>query len=139
LLDSGYRYALALCQDDHLAADLVQDAWLAVHKAGKPAPTMGYWLRSVRSRFLDHCRRGPRLVPTFNEDVDRSNEQSTNETQQEPLIAPERLTAALAHLRQEEREAIQLMVIEEMSASAAASVVGKSRGTIMSLVKRGIG
>ena len=76
-------------------------------------------------------------MPTFEDETACFEQSLTEASDNEPLIAPERLNAALSHLRQEEREAIQLMVIEEMSASAVAQVVGKSRGTILSLVKRG--
>jgi len=134
LLDAGYRYALALSHDPAAAADLVQDAWVAVLRAGRPAPGRGYLLRAIRSRFVDDLRRRPRLLPTRRLDPDGL----AGPADEPPAIDPGdgALDAALAGLRHEEREALELMLVEGFSATAAGRVLGKPRGTVLSLVHR---
>jgi len=139
LLDAGYRYALVLCRDAEQAADLVQDAWIAVLRAGKSAPPRGYLFRAVRSRFVDALRRRPHLVETRQLDPETMpgpNPEVDSDGSVLDALGPGALDEALAELRWEEREALALMVLEGLSAGAAARVLDKPRGTVLSLVHR---
>lgn len=128
LLNQGYRYALALTHDRRAAEDLVQDAWLAVLKADGPWQ-IGYLRRAIRSRFIDKGRRS-HLVPI------------PAETLPERPVAPRdvvhgrALHQALGALSANEREALYLTVVEGYTAAEVAQMVGKPRGTILSLAHR---
>lgn len=135
LIHGGYRYAMALCHDPHLASDLVQDAWLACLRAGA-TPNVSYFQRAVRSRFIDHCRR-----PHLRLDDEAVTLAAAAETE-DPIqdwpqeIQSQDLTDCLQHLRDSEREALFLMVVEGHSAQQAAEIMDCARGTVLSLVHR---
>ncbi len=52
----GYRFALSLTHDPHRAEDLLQDAWIAVLKAGGPT-NAAYLNTAIRTRLVDLRRR----------------------------------------------------------------------------------
>jgi len=134
LLQHGFRYAFSLSHDRSRAEDLLQDAWVAVLKAGGPH-TRGYLLSAIRSRFINLYRR-ERLVPTVSLEefagsagVDRGVE----DTFLPDLLALEK---SLSSLRSAEREALFLSAVEGYTAQEIAGLTDQPRGTVLSLIHR---
>lgn len=133
LADRAYRYALALTGDTERAADAVQDAWVAVLRCRGPL-VIGYLLSAVRSRVIDQARR-PRLVLIEDDEV-REDFANDAESTFPEIVASEHLDAALARLRDDEREALYLTVVEGWSVAAVASQQSRPRGTVLSALHR---
>ncbi len=131
----GYRFALALTHDAHRAEDLLQEAWLAVLAARGPL-RIEYLLVSIRSRFLDQCRRA-RLAEfePFVDDEPRTTSES-EEWSDALEWSDQRLGEALGRLRAEERAALYLSAVEGRSAQQIAGLFGWPRSTVLSLVQR---
>ncbi len=134
LLQRGFRYALALTHDRERAEDLVQDVCLALGRRGGPWET-AYLLRSIRNRHFDIGRRAARLRfdPIDHATSDLFSDAGGLETI--GLADPE-LEAALDRLREEEREAIFLSVIEGYSAREIGEMTDRPRGSVLSLIFR---
>lgn len=133
LMDRGYRYALALTGQPEAAADALQDAWVALLRADGDF-TPGYLFNAIRSRVIDQARRPRFQVVTAPEALP---EPPADEP--EPLDLPvsiERLPAALARLREDEREALFLTAIEGWTVEAVAAHQQRPRGTLLSLLHR---
>ena len=134
LLQRAYRYALSLTHDADAARDLVQDASLSVARRGGPWHA-GYLLTAVRNRFLD-LRRRPAL---FDRDADEGLAPAPEGTRAPDDAAPfasEAVGAALAHLRDDEREVLFLHAVEGLTASEIGALTDRPRGTVLSLLHR---
>ncbi len=134
LLDSAYRYALSLAQHQQQAEDVLQDAWLAVLKAGGPQ-TRPYLFAAVRSRFLNAHKR-EQLVPFVSIDQASDFELAGTGEDLDDYCDHVLLNEALAELRAVEREALFLMVVEGYTAEEVALFTDQPRGTVLSLVHR---
>jgi RNA polymerase sigma-70 factor (ECF subfamily) len=137
LLQRGYRYAMALTHDLTRAEDLLQDSWVAVLQAGG-AQTIGYLFRSIRSRFINQCRR-ERLVPMLQ--LDEATERglldgTENVNDGQVRASDESLEKGLARLRPIEREALFLAAVEGYTAQEIANLTQQGRGTVLSLIHR---
>jgi len=133
LLDTGYRYALALTHDPNDAADLVQDAVVAILRAEAPRRP-GYLVRTIRNRFIDSCRRSQIVVM---QPLDEVDEGAALAAIDEPLELGETdIGLALAQLRPQEREALYLTCVESYTTREVAEMTGRPRGTVLSLVHR---
>ncbi|MEM7682222.1 MAG: RNA polymerase sigma factor [Planctomycetota bacterium] len=130
-IDRLYRYAMAVCHNRALAEDAVQDVLLKVcrdHQTWEPA----YLMAAVRNRLIDVMRSESR----------RSNRERSLVPASPPTCHPadtgvdDAMQNALAALRPEEREALFLSVVEDYSAAEIAGLVGKPRGTVLSLLHR---
>jgi len=133
LLNVGYRYALALTHDANEAADLVQDAVVAILRAGGPRKP-GYLVRTIRNRFIDTCRRDQLVVM---QPLDQVDEAAALAALDEPLeLGETELGPALATLRPQEREALYLTCVEGYTARKVADLTGRPRGTVLSLIHR---
>lgn len=133
LLDAGYRYALALTHDPDDAADLVQDAVVAILRTGAPRKA-GYLVRSIRNRFIDSCRRDQLVVM---QPLDQVDEAAAIAALDEPLeLGETELGPALAQLRPQEREALYLTCVEGYTAGEVAELTRRPRGTVLSLIHR---
>lgn len=135
LLQRGYRYALSLSHDPDRAADLVQDACVAV-LAAQGAWTRGYLFAAIRTRFIDRQRRH-RLVVVEPIGDDEFGLDSSSWRDEEGLDCDvEALGRALDVLRVEEREALFLTAVEGYTAREVAEATDRPRGTVLSLVHR---
>lgn len=137
LLQRGYRYAMALTHDATRAEDLLQDSWMAVLQAGG-VQTVGYLFSSIRSRFINQCRR-ERLVPMLqlDEATERGLLDETENLNDGRVRANyESLEKGLAQLRPIEREALFLAVVEGYTAQEIADLTQQGRGTVLSLIHR---
>lgn len=141
LVQRGYRFAYSLTHNAGRADDLVQDAWLAVLRASGPW-TIEYLFRTIRSRFVDRCRR--EAIVTFEPldfDMDGSDFRfkaldatTDGDGEYEPVSGG--MADALARLRPEERAALYLSAVEDYTAQQIADFFGWPRGTVLSLIHR---
>lgn len=136
MLQRGYRYAISLTHDRASAEDLVQDAWLAILRAGG-ARTIPYLFSSIRSRFLNAKRR-EQSVPMLQLDEARDLGLLTEprSSANMPASTDGSLDRALARLRPIEREVLFLAVVEGYTATEIGKLTGQSRGSVLSLLHR---
>ena len=138
LLQDAYRYACALTHDDTAAEDIVQDACVSIMQAG------GSWDRpylfsAVRARFIDSYRKRRRASAHLTLNPNGAVTGTTSppagcETERRDRIRS--LDNALAKLRPTEREALFLAEVQGYTAQQIADQTGRSRGTVLSLLKR---
>ena len=120
------------------AEDFVQEACLAVLKA-RGSWTRAYLFAAVRTRFIDAGRQTlskPVFRPMLNGDaIDISSRPDANSA---PDFSDDfsTLEQALARLKPEEREVLCLSGVFNLSARHIARHVGRSRGSILSLLSR---
>ncbi len=133
------RYARALLGDRTQADDLVQDclerAWSRSHLF-RPEEDIRVWLFTIlHNLYVSSMRRQgrqPRLVPLTDE-IDRASVCAT----QESGLQLSDLTRALGALPAEQRAAVLLVGVDDMTYQEAAAVLGVPIGTLMSRLHRG--
>ena len=133
LLQSGFQYAYSLTHHYHDAEDLVQTAWLKSHQRYGKVTTKALFFTIIRNLYIDQYRRrqSVRFItltdeherPPASGDIDRESAR----------IAMDQM---LAKLRDIEREALFLHVVEGYSANEIAALTGRPRGTVLSLIHR---
>jgi RNA polymerase sigma-70 factor (ECF subfamily) len=135
LVQRGYRFALCLTHHNAQAEDLVQDAWFAVLRAGKPF-SREYLFATIRNRFIDLYRRSKVLgIEPLGEHV--SPHADDPWAGDEPiLVGNGRLEAAMARLRPEERAALYLSAVEGYTGRQIAELMDWPRGTVLSHIHR---
>jgi RNA polymerase sigma-70 factor (ECF subfamily) len=131
-------FALSLCRDAALADDLVQDtlvkAWSKFHLF-VPGTNLRAWLFTIlRNTYFSNRRKRAREV----EDVDGILAgKLTSKPDHDGHLAMAELTAALAQLPDEQREALILVGAMGFSVEEAAETCGCAPGTIKSRANRG--
>ncbi len=135
LLIQGYRYAFSLTHDPAQAEDLLQDAWVAVLRAGGPQKR-AYFFSAIRSRFLDQRRREQLVVIEALDEQDAYEVQNTERADDLVFADTEMLEKALAILRPVEREALLLFELEGYTAQEISKLTSNPRGTVLSLIYR---
>jgi RNA polymerase sigma-70 factor (sigma-E family) len=127
------RFAHVLCGDQHLAADLVQDA---LERTGLAWPRLvaqddpeGYVRRTIVNRYLDIWRRRHReqVVPSPPDAV-----------YEEPRPRDTWLWQLLSTLPRQQRAVVVLRFYEELSMVEIAHVLGCSVGTVKSNCSRAL-
>jgi RNA polymerase sigma factor (sigma-70 family) len=116
--------------------DVVQDALLTVHRARQtydPKRSFGAWLRTIAERrAVDLLRRvGRQHAREIHAPVDF--EAFADESALPPDAGPSaggRLNEALASLPERQREAVQVLVLEEQSLSEAALATRRGKGAL---------
>lgn len=137
LLNRGFRYALSLAHDEAVAEDLVQEACLKVLKARGPWHR-GYLFPAIRNAFIDRWRRGQRIQmeSLCATDPEGDATEPLSSKDESCLADKDLIDRALSHLRPEEREVIYLASVEGYTAQELSDLLGKPRGTILSLIYR---
>ena len=139
LLNAGYRYALSLCAGNVDAEDLTHDAWLRLTVRYGEVVDKAKFFKAIRNQYIDVYRRRQRWVGIANELQEQyarlaAQAMPTAEQCDDESIAE--LSLHLKKLRSVEREALYLQAVEGYTASETAALMGKSRGTVLSLVHR---
>ncbi|MEM7249365.1 MAG: RNA polymerase sigma factor [Acidobacteriota bacterium] len=136
LLGRAVGYALSLCHDLPRAEELVQEACLAVLKAGG-SWEHAYLFRAIRSRWVDQHRKNQRLrlVPLDDESEIGPTEELLSKTPAVDASEPA-LERALGQLPTEHRELLYLAAVEDYSESELARLTGRPKGTVSSLLHR---
>lgn len=130
LLQRGYRYALSLAHDHEMAQDILQTACLKISRRGGPWH-IGYLTTTIRNSYIDDFRRSQKLSIDPVDDMDLIADIDIPLTTFDP-----QLEAALAQLRDHERELLYLSVVEGYPARELAELTEQPRGTILSLLHR---
>lgn len=139
LLQAVFRYSLSLCANPTDAEDLVQEGWLRARERYGAGADRKIVFRVVRNLYIDGWRRARRF-PTV--ELGATSEGEIQLIDDDASRDPVRncgeglLGQHLADLRDTEREALLLSVVEGYSASEIASLTDSTRGTVLSLVHR---
>ena len=135
LIQAGYRYACALQSDAGEARGLVHDAWLKVSAKHGDTPDQPLLFRAIRNIHIDLYRRRERVKFSHTDDQGRLAGDQIDESN--VLEMPDReLETALIRLRDNEREALFLSVVEGYTADEISHIMDCPRGTVLSLVHR---
>jgi len=133
LLQSGFQYAYALTHHHHDAEDLVQTAWLKLHQRYGTVTTKALFFTTIRNLYIDQYRRRQRIrFITLTDEHERFSA-SGKADREETKVAIEQM---LSKLRDIEREALFLHIVEGYSANEIATLTGRPRGTVLSLIHR---
>ena len=129
------RYARALTGDRERADDLVQDtlarALSRIH-LWRPAASIRPWLFTImHNLFLNERRRASRMVPLGADPAEPAADRADSRALLDDL------DRALGQLAEDQRAAVLLVGVEEMSYDDAAKVLGIPIGTLMSRLSRG--
>jgi RNA polymerase sigma-70 factor (ECF subfamily) len=132
------RYARSLVFDAATADDIVQIALeraLGHWRQFDPRRELVLWLLAIaHNAFLDSLRRDRHLEVVA---PDQLNDTLDRHRQSEPDIGLQMdLSAALARLGADQRSALMLVVVEQLSYAEAADVLQVPAGTVMSRVSR---
>lgn len=135
LIQAGYRYAYALQNDSGEAQGLVHDAWLRASKSANGTPDKALLFRCVRNIHIDQYRRSRKVQFCSVDDFGRDAGDQTGAF--DVVEVPDsKLESALTTLREPEREALFLSVVEGYTAGEVAKLTGSTRGTVLSLIHR---
>jgi len=132
------RYARGLTRNREMADDLVQDCLeRAIRKKGlwRPTGTIRSWLfRILLNIHRNNLRQGRRRpAPVALEEL---GTEPVHWAEQPSRLALAETAAALETLPLEQREALLLVVLEEVSYAEAAAILGIPIGTLMSRIGR---
>ena len=133
LLQSGFQYAYALTHHYHDAEDLVQTAWLKVHQRYGAVTTKALFFTTIRNLYIDQYRRRKRIRFITLTDEHEHSSASGKTAREETKVVTEQM---LAKLRDIEREALFLHIVAGYSANEIATLTGRPRGTVLSLIHR---
>lgn len=135
LIEAGYRYARALQPDAGEARGLVHEAWIRVSQSHGPRPDRALLYRSIRNLHIDQYRRGKTIQFSAVDDEGREAAERVGAADvAEPPDA--QLQRALLTLRDSEREALFLSVVEGYTAEEISTLTDKPRGSVLSLIHR---
>jgi len=146
-LDNVFRTAIVLCGRRDEAEDLVQATFLkAFGQFGSfcPGTNCKAWLlRILRNSWIDRLRHRKVVGPTVQiDDLPLAGPAPADETHwtgAEDVLenfADEQIIAALSDLPDDQRMAIFLVDVEQMSVADAAEVLGVAVGTVKSRTSR---
>ena len=132
------RYARALLGDPAAADDLVQDclerAWSRAHLWRRG--NIRGWLFTIMHNVNINTQRRARRAPPMSS-LDLPGADAGVRPSQEDRLAVSAISAAVAALPTDQREALLLIGLEEFSYAEAARVLGIPIGTVMSRLHRG--
>lgn len=133
------RYARALTHDADRADDLVQDCLeraIRKHRLWRPSGSVRSWMfRILLNVYRNDLRRSRRAFPAIPLDAMPGGDPAGPDVQPGRLALAETARAMQA-LPSEQREALLLVAVEEMSYGEAASVLSIPVGTLMSRLAR---
>ncbi len=140
-------YAAKLLGDEHLAEDVVQEAWLRFHKARKDeviAEPIAFLFRIVRNLAIDTRRktkRGPYIVDPASFENATSPALTQSITSERTVAARQeidRLRTAMDALPQKTRTALELHRLQGRKLHEIATIMGISKSRAHELVTDGL-
>jgi len=121
--------------DSGEAQGLVHDAWLQVRQSYGNKVSKPLLFRCIRNRHIDQYRRNQNIEFTPVDDFGRDAGDQTGAF--DVVELPDgRLQYALTQLREAEREALFLSVVEGYTAKEISDLTLTARGTVLSLIHR---
>ncbi|WP_136684160.1 sigma-70 family RNA polymerase sigma factor [Falsirhodobacter xinxiangensis] len=132
------RYAIVLTRDEGMAEDLLQEAFLRAHERqaslDRKRPLLGWLLSILHNAFIDGTRaRNAR--ERREADYAALLEPQASGMQEEALRLSQ-LRSAFFRLPDDQREALHLIAVEELSYVEAAALLHVPQGTLMARVSR---
>ena len=131
ILNSGYRYALSLCSNRQDAEDIVHDAWVRLDNRYKKPPEKSLLYTTIRNLYIDRYRRAMKI--RFSEFEEHIYVPDANAFDG---ITADELDRFLRQLRDVEREALYLSVVEGYTADEISTMTSTARGTVLSMIHR---
>jgi RNA polymerase sigma factor (sigma-70 family) len=132
------RYAWALLRNDEAADDLVQDtlerAIMRWHLRRRDGDLRAWLFTIQRNVFLDHMRQRSRRGPHIG--ADALDGIASNDAPIDAGVGARDVLAALDTLPEEQRSALLLVTVEDLSYTEAARVLDVPVGTVMSRLSR---
>ena len=135
LLNAGYRYAWSLSSNQQDAEDLVHDAWLKLVRRYRKSPEKPLLYRSIRNLFIDRFRRSQKFPIIEFEECVHGFQEIENDTAS-LLVDRSEMIEMLSKVREVEREALYLSVVEGFTADEIAAMTNSTRGSVLSLIFR---
>jgi len=132
------RYARSLTRDDTNAEDLVHETLLRAYEKRSSfveGRALKPWLLSIMHNLFVDGRRARQAEIERIERAARLQDSASAGTQ-EQLVRLEQVRRALDELPEDQRAAIHLVAIEELSFAEAAAVLDIPQGTLMSRLAR---
>ena len=110
----------------------MQTAWLKLHQRYSEVKTKALFFTTIRNLYIDQYRRRKRIrfIALTSEHESLSASATTGE---DTKVVIDQM---LSKLRDIEREALFLHIVEGYSANEIATLTGRPRGTILSLIHR---
>jgi RNA polymerase sigma-70 factor (ECF subfamily) len=141
-VDRLFRAALALCGGNRYdAEDLVQETYarvLARPRLLRHDDDLGYLLRVLRNTFLNRIRTQKRKPPPLELDDERDGLARTSDPRHpEAALEVSELLAAIAHLPDDQRDAVVAIDIVGLSYREAGRALGAKEATITTRLHRG--
>ena len=134
-----YGYLRRKLRDRALVDEVFQGVFLKLHKTRRnydPAYPFVQWLFVVvRTTLVDHFRKAGRQVPIADEPLD---EDRLSQNPPPPSLDSEKEWEALNRLPPEQRQAIEMRVIDERSYEEIARKLNRSEAGVRQLVSRGL-
>jgi RNA polymerase sigma-70 factor (ECF subfamily) len=126
------RYARALARDSDIADDLVQDTLVRALRSEKLflGGDLRSWLYTILTNLNRNRRRSLARKPVFTELYDNNAHASGTEAEGRDI------SRALAHLVEEQRSVLLLVMLEGLSYREVADIQGVPIGTVMSRLAR---
>ena len=133
---SAYAYCLTLCGDEHLAQDIVADAFVKAYLSlPNDVPSFRYWLlRVCKNLWIDHLRR--RQHETTDEPLQYLADPSTPERSYLESERTRTLYRAIAALPPPDRELVTLHYISGVPLHEAARLMNKSYPSVRQRMTR---
>lgn len=132
-----YRFGLRMCGDEESAREVLQETMLAAFRnlpGFRGQAALSTWLYQIARSFCIKERRGTRPQTTLDEQMPDAAAPPDAQVHARQIGAA--LSAAIAALPADQREAIVLRDVEGLSAEEAASVVGIEIGALKSRLHR---
>jgi RNA polymerase sigma-70 factor (ECF subfamily) len=132
-----YRFGLRMCGSEDAARDVLQETLLAAFRnlpSFRGEASLSTWLYQIARSFCIKGRRHVRPSQTLDEAVPSSG--PTPDASRHAQEVGQALSAAIAALPDESREAIVLRDVEGLSAEEAAEIAGIEVGALKSRLHR---
>ena len=128
------RFAYRLCNDQMLAADAVQEAWLTLSKTlprlDDPRGFRAWAYKTVRWRVTDGARSRKLKLVSLDDAADVAVPED------EPDATPGQLSAHLERLSGADRQLLALFYLDELKLTEVAGVLDVPVGTVKSRLNR---
>ncbi|MCD5325405.1 MULTISPECIES: RNA polymerase sigma factor [Pontibacillus] len=135
-----YRYILSMCGDPYLAEDVTQDTFIKAFQSLGANPPMRVkpWLFTIAYRvFVDNHRKTKRIHPKDPSDFRTLADSVTTEDQAVDRSKQEVFYELLQELPDNQRQAILLVDVNELSIKEASQVLSIKENTCKSHLFRG--